>query len=113
MAADLDLVRGTLDTFILKALTWGPMHGLSVARWIERVSKDGLQVEEGALYPALHRMEQKGWIEGEWGATDQNRRARFYRLTSGGRRAYAAQLARWNRYAAVARLILAAKGGDA
>ncbi|HVZ49717.1 MAG TPA: PadR family transcriptional regulator [Gemmatimonadaceae bacterium] len=110
MAADLDLLRGTLDLFVLKTLTWGPMHGLGIVRWIERVSKDGLQVEEGALYPALHRMEQRGWIEGEWGATEQGRRARFYRLTAAGRRAYAAQLETWNRYTSVAQRILSARG---
>lgn len=113
MAAELDLLRGTLDLFILKTLTWGPMHGLGIVRWIERVTEDGLQVEEGALYPALHRMEQKGWIEGEWAATEQNRRARFYRMTTAGRRAYATRLATWNRYTSVARLILAATSADA
>lgn len=113
MAAELDLLRGTLDLFILKTLTWGPMHGLGIVRWIERVTEDGLQVEEGALYPALHRMEQKGWIEGAWAATEQNRRARFYRMTTAGRRAYATHLATWNRYTSVARLILSATSADA
>ena len=110
MPADLDLFRGTLDLFVLKTLTWGPMHGLAIARWIDQVTESGLQIEEGALYPALHRMEQRGWIAGEWSTTDNNRRARFYRLTAQGRRAYAHQLTNWNRYASVANLILSARG---
>ena len=110
MPADLDLFRGTLDLFVLKTLTWGPMHGLAVARWIDQVTESGLQIEEGALYPALHRMEQKGWIAGDWGITESSRRARFYRLTPQGRRAYAAQFANWRRYTSVANLILSARG---
>jgi len=113
MAADLDLLRGTLDLFVLKTLTWGPMHGLAIARWIEGVTDSELQIEEGALYPALHRMEQRGLLEGEWGVTEANRRARFYRLTAAGRRAYQAQLATWKRYTAVASVILSAKGAGA
>jgi PadR family transcriptional regulator PadR len=109
MAAELDLFRGTLDLFVLKTLTWGPMHGLAIARWIDRVTESGLHIEEGALYPALHRMEQRGWIAGEWGTTENGRRGRFYKLTPQGRRAYAAELANWNRYTSVAKLILSAK----
>ena len=86
MADDLDLMRGTLDLFVLKALSWGPMHGLAVVRWLETVTRSELQVEEGALYPALHRMEQKGWLSAEWGVTENNRRAKFYRLTARGRK---------------------------
>jgi transcriptional regulator len=108
--AELDLLRGTLDLFVLKALTWGPMHGLAIVRWIESVTDDGLQVEEGALYPALHRMEQREWIAGEWGTSETNRRARFYRMTPAGRRAYAAQLDAWKRYTTAADLILSARG---
>ena len=113
MPADLDLFRGTLDLFVLKTLSWGPMHGLAIARWIDEITDSGLQIEEGALYPALHRMEQKGWIAGDWGATENNRRARFYRITAQGRRAYTAQLANWNRYTSVANLILSATGASA
>jgi transcriptional regulator len=105
---DLDLVRGTFDLLILKALSWGPMHGLAVLRWIEQGSRRALQIEEGALYPALHRMEQKGWLASDWGFSDQGRRARFYRLTSVGRRQLAAELSRWSRYSQAMNLVLAA-----
>jgi transcriptional regulator len=95
---ELDLIRGTLDLLILKALGWGPLHGLATLRWIEQGSRQALQIEEGALYPALHRMENKGWLDSEWGYTDAGRRARFYRLTPAGRRHLAAELSRWERY---------------
>jgi PadR family transcriptional regulator, regulatory protein PadR len=109
MSEDLDLVRGTLDLFVLKTLTWGPMHGLAILRWIEGVTESRLQIEEGALYPALHRMEQKGWLEGEWGLTDGNRRAKFYRLTARGRKHFAARLTLWERYTQAAAMVFAAQ----
>lgn len=109
--SELGLLRGTLDLFILKTLSWGPMHGLAVLQWIERTTQSRLQVEEGALYPALHRMEDKGWLEAEWGHTDAGRRAKYYRLTPAGRRHLAAALAKWNRYAEAAAMILDAEGG--
>ena len=108
-ATDLDLVRGTLDLMVLKALSWGPKHGLAALRWIEQVTHERLQIEEGALYPALHRMEQRGWLEAEWGYTDQNRKAKFYRLTSAGRRQLAAELSRWSRYTEAVGLVIAAE----
>jgi PadR family transcriptional regulator, regulatory protein PadR len=107
---DLDLLRGTLDLLILKTLSWGPMHGLGVLRWIGRATEDRLQVEEGALYPALHRMEQRGWLDATWGYTEKNRKAKFYRLTPAGRRQLAAQVSRWSRYAEVVGMVLAARG---
>lgn len=113
MADDLDLMRGTLDLFILKALSWGPMHGLAVVRWIENTTRSELQVEEGALYPALHRMEQKGWLSAEWGVTENNRRAKFYKLTARGRRQLTSQLSLWQRYVKAASLILGAEGAVA
>lgn len=106
---DVDLIRGTLDLFVLKALSWGPMHGLAVLRFIEQASGHSLQIEEGALYPALHRLEQKSWLESEWGYTEQGRRARFYRLTTSGRRQLTTHLARWTRYTDVATAILSAE----
>ena len=108
-APDLDLLRGTLDLLILKTLSWGPMHGLAVTRWIERVTSQRLQVEEGALYPALHRMEQRGWLDAEWGYTDNNRKAKFYRLTTAGRRQLAAELSKWSRYTEAVGLVIAAE----
>jgi PadR family transcriptional regulator PadR len=110
-STELDLVRGTLDLLVLKALSWGPMHGLAVLRWIEQTTRDQLLIEEGALYPALHRMEEKGWLDAEWGYTDRNRRAKFYRLTSSGRKQLASELTRWSRYTSVVDLVLAARGG--
>jgi PadR family transcriptional regulator, regulatory protein PadR len=109
--ADLDLVRGTLDLLILKTLSWGPMHGLAILRWIEQTTRDQLQIEEGALYPALHRMEQKDWLEAEWGYTDQGRKAKFYRLTPAGRRHLTAELTRWARYTSAIGLVIDARRG--
>jgi transcriptional regulator len=108
----LDLLRGTLDLLVLKALSWGPMHGLAVLRWIEHTTYDRLQIEEGALYPALHRMEQKGWLEATWGLTERNRRAKYYRLTRRGRQQLAAERAKWARYSEAVHLVLVAQGGQ-
>jgi PadR family transcriptional regulator len=109
-APDLDLLRGTLDLLILKTLSWGPMHGLAVLRWIEEVTGQRLQIEEGALYPALHRMEQRGWLDAEWGYTDRSRKAKFYRLTSLGRRQLMAELSKWSRYTEAVGLVLQQEG---
>ena len=95
----VDLVHGPLHLMILKTLTWGPMHGYAVARWIRDVTDDVLQIEEGSLYPALHRMEQRGWIEADWGVSENNRRAKFYRLTAEGRRHLGAESPNWLRFA--------------
>ena len=95
----LDLLKGTLDVLVLKALTWGPRHGYAVARWIEDVTGGTLQVEEGALYHALHRLEKKEWVAGEWGLSDANRRAKYYMLTPAGRRQLVARTVTWTRYA--------------
>src|SRR5689334_7431117 len=107
---DLDLLRGTLDLLVLKTLSWGPMHVLAVLQWIERTTKQRLQVEEGALYPALHRMEDRGWLDAEWGHTDRGRRAKFYRLTAAGRRQLSAELSKWARYSEAVSWLLDAKG---
>jgi transcriptional regulator len=95
----LDVMQGTLDLLVLKALTWGPRHGYAVARWVGDTTDDDLQIEEGALYTALHRMESRGWIEAEWGLSENNRKARFYQITTAGRRQLRASTARWTRYA--------------
>jgi transcriptional regulator len=107
--SDLDLLRGTLDLLILKALSWGPMHGLAVLRWVEQVTGQRLQITEGALYPALHRMEQKGWLGADWGYSDRNREAKFYRLTAAGRRQLAAELSKWSRYTEAVNLVITAE----
>jgi PadR family transcriptional regulator PadR len=110
VAQELDLLRGTLDLMILKALSWGPMHGLAVLRWIEQATHEQLQIEEGALYPSLHRMEQRGWLEADWGVTDRNRKAKFYRLTALGRRQLASEVSKWSRYSHAVGLVLTARG---
>jgi transcriptional regulator len=108
MKPDLDLLRGTLDLLILKALSFGPAHGYAVARWIERATGDALRIEEGSLYPALHRLDERGWVEAEWGLSENKRRARFYRLTSDGRRRLRAEEATWARFARAVFAALAA-----
>ena len=95
----LDLLKGTLDVLVLKALTWGPRHGYAVARWIEDATRGTLQIEEGALYHGLHRLEKKKWVSSEWGVSETNRRAKYYALTAAGRRQLASQTATWTRYA--------------
>ena len=94
-----DLVRGTLDALILKALTWGARHGYAIAGWVKETSGDALAVEDRALYLALHRLEAKGWVAGEWGLSEHNRRARFYALTARGRAQLRAESSRLTRYA--------------
>lgn len=92
-----DLVQGTLDMLILKTLTLGAMHGYAIMRRIRQVSDDVLSVEEGSLYPALHRLEQQGWITAEWGVSEKNRRAKYYALTPGGREQLEAEITLWQR----------------
>ncbi len=94
-----DILKGTLDLLILKALSWGPAHGYGVARWIEYATDDALAVGEGTLYPALHRLEERGWVAASWGASDTNRRAKFYALTKQGRARLAVETENWHRYA--------------
>jgi PadR family transcriptional regulator PadR len=97
--ADLDLLQGTLDVLVLKTLSWGPRHGYAVAAWIRQTTDDELHVEEGALYTALHRLEKRGWVESEWGFSENNRKAKYYQLTPAGRQQLRAQTTRWTRYA--------------
>lgn len=91
-----DLLQGTLDMLILKALASGPMHGYGVGQRIEQMAEDMLRVEEGSLYPALYRLEERGWIKSEWGKSENNRRARFYTLTAVGRKQLVVETGRWN-----------------
>ena len=107
----IELLPGTLDLLVLKTLAWGPTHGLGVLRSIDQVTRGELQIEEGALYPALHRLEERGWLDAEWGITEKNRRAKFYRLTTAGRRQLVAEVTRWSRYAHVVQLVLDGAAG--
>jgi len=97
-AMDGEMLQGTLDMLILQTLVLGPAHGHTIAHTIENHSNDVLQVEHGSLYPALHRLEHRGWIDSYWGASENNRKARYYRLTRRGRRRLAAQRSRWARF---------------
>src|SRR5215210_1639327 len=96
-AENLDLLQGTLDLLVLKTVAWEPMHGYAVSRWIARATDDDLQIEEGALYTALHRLEKRGLLASDWGVSENNRKAKFYRLTAGGRRQLATKMEVWNR----------------
>jgi transcriptional regulator len=93
-----DLYTGTLDVLILKAVSWGPRHGYAIGRWIRETTRDVLDVQEGALYPALHRLERKGLLKEEWGVTDTGREAKYYSLTAAGRAQLRAEVARWTRF---------------
>jgi transcriptional regulator len=103
-----DLFTGSLELLILKALSWGPSHGYAVGRWIRQTTEGEVLVQEGALYPALHRLERRGLVSEEWGVSDTNRDVKLYRLTPEGRRRLRAEMVRWNRYAEVMRLALGA-----
>jgi transcriptional regulator len=106
---EMDLLQGTLDVLVLRALSWGPMHGYAVARFIRQGSDGSFKVLDGALYTALHRMEERGWVEAEWGNSEKGKRAKFYRLTADGNRALRAETTSWNDYvAAVGRVMSAA-----
>ena len=106
-----DLIQGTLDMLILKALARGPLHGYAVAEWIQQTSQQVLKVEEGALYPALHRMELRGLLKARWGASDNNRRAKFYSITRRGSRHLAAAAENWEQLSAVIGRFFAAQKG--
>ena len=110
MASDTgELLQGTLSILILKALLAGPAHGYGVARWVEGATDDVLRIEEGSLYPALRRLEDRGWVDAEWGLSENNRRAKYYTLTAAGRAHLRAEAAVWMRYAgAVTRVLRAA-----
>ena len=108
MAKPTDLVQGTLDLLILKTLALGPMHGWAVGQRIEQVSNGVLLVQQGSLYPALHRLEQQAWIQSEWGESENNRRAKFYSLTRAGRKRLGEELANWERLSAAIALVVGA-----
>jgi PadR family transcriptional regulator, regulatory protein PadR len=108
MAGDstIDLLQGTLDMLVLKAVSLGPLHGYGVLLRIQQISQNRLEIQQGSLYPALYRLEHEGWIAGEWGQSENKRRARFYRLTAAGRRRLEAEAKKWNQFAAVIGTIL-------
>lgn len=95
-----DILRGTLDLLILQALSFGPAHGYTVAKWVETATDDALALGEGTLYPALHRLEERGWVTAEWGLSENNRQAKFYQLTRQGRARLRVETTNWRRYAA-------------
>jgi PadR family transcriptional regulator, regulatory protein PadR len=108
MGKPTDLVQGTLDLLILKTVALEPMHGWGIAQRIRQVSKEVLQVNQGALYPALHRLEQSGWIKAKWGESDNNRRAKYYSLTTAGRKYLEQEETNWKRLSAAIGLVLEA-----
>jgi transcriptional regulator len=108
----LELLQGTLDLLILRTLIFGPQHGQGIARAIQRTSEDELLVEHGALYPALQRLEERGWIGAEWGTSANNRKARFYTLTRAGRKQLVNETAKWRRLAAAIGRVLGPEAGE-
>ncbi|MFN8574436.1 MAG: PadR family transcriptional regulator [Gemmatimonadaceae bacterium] len=104
----LDLLQGTLDVLVLRALSFGAMHGYAIARFLREGSDGTFRILDGALYTSLHRMEERGWVSSEWGTSEKGKRAKFYELTAGGRRALRSETATWDRYvAAVAKVMVA------
>jgi PadR family transcriptional regulator, regulatory protein PadR len=108
----LDLLPGTLDMLILKAVSLGPLHGYGVLLRIQQISGDRLKIEQGSLYPALYRLEAQGWIASEWGESDNNRKAKYYRLSAAGRRRLSAETAKWNEMTEVIAAILHTSTGE-
>src|SRR5271155_260057 len=109
MDKPLDLLQGTLDMLILKAVSLGPLHGYGVLLRIQQISKDRLEIQQGSLYPALYRLEHQGWITSEWGESENNRKAKFYRLTAAGKKQLRAESEKWNRMAGLIGSILSVK----
>jgi PadR family transcriptional regulator PadR len=107
-ADDRGMLQGTLELLILKALSWKPAHGYGVARWIQAATDDALRVEEGSLYPALHRMKAKGWVESDWGVSENNRRAKYYRLSETGRVQLTEKTEGWDRMVRIVAMALSA-----
>lgn len=109
---DIDLIQGTLNVLILKTLSWGPMNGYAVAQWVRAATLGEIELEEGALYPALHRMEHRGWITAEWGLSENNRRAKYYKLTPAGRKMLRSRSESWERLVAAVGRVLDAESRD-
>ena len=104
--ASTDLVQGTLDLLILKTLSWGPAHGYAVARWIEELTGNALQIGEGSLYPSLHRLEERGWVTSDWQLSENNRRAKVYTLTTAGRLQLRAEQKAWGHFVSAVSKVL-------
>jgi PadR family transcriptional regulator, regulatory protein PadR len=108
VAQPVEVLQGTLDLLVLKALVLGPLHGWGISKRMRSLSNDVFQVHQGSLYPALYRLEDKGWVDSEWGESPDGRKAKLYRLTAQGRKAFAAEKANWRTFAATVELVLAA-----
>jgi PadR family transcriptional regulator PadR len=109
MAASADVLQGTLDLLVLKALSIAPLHGWGISQRIQQLSRDALQIGQGSLYPALYRLERKGFVKSEWGTTENNREAKYYRLSAAGRRALADELSDWRRFVSAVDLVIVAE----
>ena len=109
MADSLDFQKGTLDLMILKVLSWGPAHGYAIARWLEQCTNDALRVDEGTIYPALYRLEERGFVTSEWGVTKTKREAKFYRITPAGKKRLVSAQDEWNRYSIALAAVLTSK----
>lgn len=113
MADDIDVIQGTLNVLILKTLSWHPMNGYAIAQWVGEVTRGEIEIEEGALYPALHRMEHRGWLSAEWGLSQNNRRAKFYEITPAGRRVLHERTEGWERLVKAVGRVLRASPSNA
>ncbi len=109
VAASADVLQGTLDLLVLKALSLAPLHGWGISQRIQQLSRDALQIGQGSLYPALYRLERKGFVKSEWGTTENNREAKYYKLSAAGRRALADELAEWQRFVSAVDLVIVAE----
>jgi PadR family transcriptional regulator len=109
VATSADVLQGTLDLLVLKALSLAPLHGWGISQRIQQLSKDALQIGQGSLYPAVYRLERKGLVKSEWGVTENNREAKYYRLTGTGQRALDTELSDWRRFVGAVELVLVAK----
>lgn len=110
MAASSDVLQGTLDLLVLKALALAPMHGWGISQRIQQLSRDALQIGQGSLYPALYRLERKGFVKSAWSTTENNREAKYYQLTAAGRRALSSEQREWRRFVEAVDLVLVAEG---
>jgi PadR family transcriptional regulator PadR len=109
VAASADVLQGTLDLLVLKALSLAPLHGWGISQRIQQLSRDALQIGQGSLYPALYRLERKGFVKSEWGTTENNREAKYYKLSAAGRRALADELSEWRRFVSAVDLVIVAE----